>query len=328
MPIEFRCTQCQRLLRTQDDSAGKQAKCPECGTIMVVPAPEADEANVPLPPLPTSRLGNPFGSGGTSPFATRPADGGDRTGGQNPYQSPTDYAAPPIGAGPRGPIIPTTIDLGDILSRTWRIFTQQWGLCLGLTLVFGFIVIGTQLLVETVIAALAGGNNPELSFTIAITVFLAQGLLWMWLGIGYNLALLRLARGEPTSMGELFNGGSYMVSILLGSIVFNIAFFLGYLFFIIPGIIVALMFSQFYYLILDRRIGVLESFSISQKVMIGNKLTLFALVLVVGLLGGLFALVTCFVGLVAVAPFFSLMLAVTYLVVTGQPTADGSYRST
>ncbi len=30
MPIEFRCLQCGKLLRTGDDTAGKQAKCPEC----------------------------------------------------------------------------------------------------------------------------------------------------------------------------------------------------------------------------------------------------------------------------------------------------------
>ena len=31
MPIEFRCTQCNKLLRTADASAGKKAKCPDCG---------------------------------------------------------------------------------------------------------------------------------------------------------------------------------------------------------------------------------------------------------------------------------------------------------
>ncbi len=38
MPIEFRCTQCNKLLRTPDNTAGKQAKCPECGALMTVPA--------------------------------------------------------------------------------------------------------------------------------------------------------------------------------------------------------------------------------------------------------------------------------------------------
>ena len=30
MPIEFRCSQCEQLLRVPDDSAGKNARCPKC----------------------------------------------------------------------------------------------------------------------------------------------------------------------------------------------------------------------------------------------------------------------------------------------------------
>ncbi|MBN2023056.1 MAG: zinc ribbon domain-containing protein [Pirellulales bacterium] len=37
MPIEFRCTQCDKLLRTPDETAGRQAKCPVCGAIIAVP---------------------------------------------------------------------------------------------------------------------------------------------------------------------------------------------------------------------------------------------------------------------------------------------------
>jgi len=37
MPIEFRCTQCQTLLRTPDETAGQRAVCPKCGWQMDVP---------------------------------------------------------------------------------------------------------------------------------------------------------------------------------------------------------------------------------------------------------------------------------------------------
>lgn len=37
MPIEFRCVGCQKLLRTPDQAAGQQARCPECGAVMLVP---------------------------------------------------------------------------------------------------------------------------------------------------------------------------------------------------------------------------------------------------------------------------------------------------
>lgn len=37
MTIEFRCPQCDKLLRTPDDKAGKRANCPECSTQVTVP---------------------------------------------------------------------------------------------------------------------------------------------------------------------------------------------------------------------------------------------------------------------------------------------------
>lgn len=75
MPIEFRCTSCGKLLRTPDDSAGRDAQCPSCGAVVPVPMasqPEAGDA--------------PFGE----PAAQPAADTG------NPYQSPAYTVAPPI----------------------------------------------------------------------------------------------------------------------------------------------------------------------------------------------------------------------------------------
>jgi phage FluMu protein Com len=39
MPIDFKCANCGRMLRTGDDTAGKQAQCPECKTVMQIPGP-------------------------------------------------------------------------------------------------------------------------------------------------------------------------------------------------------------------------------------------------------------------------------------------------
>lgn len=51
MPIEFRCTSCRKLLRVKDDAALQQAKCPECATVLDVPA-ESTDAPVRRPPSP------------------------------------------------------------------------------------------------------------------------------------------------------------------------------------------------------------------------------------------------------------------------------------
>jgi uncharacterized RDD family membrane protein YckC len=83
MPIEFACTQCGKQLRTPDESAGRNAKCPQCGTVMQVPQPGAFAPHqAAFAPLPSSSRGAAAG-----PFpAAQPATDEVNF---NPYQSPT-----------------------------------------------------------------------------------------------------------------------------------------------------------------------------------------------------------------------------------------------
>jgi hypothetical protein len=76
MPIEFHCTQCGQRLRTPDDTAGKQARCPDCGTLVPIPAesePSGERAT------PGSDVPKPD-QVPVNPFADPPP--------VNPYQTP------------------------------------------------------------------------------------------------------------------------------------------------------------------------------------------------------------------------------------------------
>jgi phage FluMu protein Com len=69
MPIEFRCGQCGKLLRTGDETAGRQAQCPECGTLTEVPTPGATPGTPPpLGPLSGQNVGSSGGAAGPSPM--------------------------------------------------------------------------------------------------------------------------------------------------------------------------------------------------------------------------------------------------------------------
>ncbi|MBX7164761.1 MAG: YIP1 family protein [Pirellulales bacterium] len=59
MSIEFRCPACNKLLRTPDDTAGQQVKCPACSTPLTIPAISivADDAGGGFPPPPPPRGG-------------------------------------------------------------------------------------------------------------------------------------------------------------------------------------------------------------------------------------------------------------------------------
>jgi phage FluMu protein Com len=102
MPIEFRCRQCGKLLRTGDETAGRQAQCPACSALTTIPGsarpetagPDSSQA-VPLSPLgeeipfsPDRAAGNPFAGGPNAPDATGPG----ATASHPSYPSTANYA--------------------------------------------------------------------------------------------------------------------------------------------------------------------------------------------------------------------------------------------
>src|SRR3954454_9098726 len=64
MTIEFRCSQCNQLLRVPDTAAGKNARCPKCQALMLVPS-----ESVPAPPVGAAAGAVPLDMGGMPPGA-------------------------------------------------------------------------------------------------------------------------------------------------------------------------------------------------------------------------------------------------------------------
>jgi predicted RNA-binding Zn-ribbon protein involved in translation (DUF1610 family) len=79
MPINMRCPSCNRTLAAPDSAVGKKAKCPQCGTLMIVPEPihEAEDAGAPgAAPPPTEEYSMMDDVVGTGPAAPPPGSAG------------------------------------------------------------------------------------------------------------------------------------------------------------------------------------------------------------------------------------------------------------
>ena len=357
MPIEFPCTSCGRLLRTPDETAGRQAKCPSCGSVQPIPGtgetpsppsaagPESSAAPAAVPPGTDS--GPP--SLGTSPFAKTLPHGNEPgapprepgspfsipagTEGIAPADSDNPYRAPAHEMVDVAPTYrpesfePIRIDVGEVVSDAWSIYSTHLGTCVLVGLIVYALQIAMMVGVFAVFFAMAaaagaagqGFNAPEVLLVVLLVFGMIVGsFLIAWIYIGQTIFLLQLARGESPSIGVVFSGARHVLPVVLASILWSLASGLGMVACIVPGVILYLMLSQFYMLIIDRGVGIIESLKLSARITNGNKVALLLLVLLAIGAGMVAAFVPCGIGQMFATPLIALLWITAYLRMTGQ----------
>jgi len=333
MPIEFRCTGCQQQLRVPDESAGKNAKCPKCGAILVVPAafgapfpglspsaPAPAGFPAPQPQFPTSAPakppagGSPFGSSpgsGASPFGP----GGFGGAPPNPYASPQAASYLPPAAPISGPIVNRPVSVEQVFNYAWQIWQTNLGLLVGVTVALFAVIYGFAFLLGIAQAALEN-DSPDSAALVGGVGNIISNLIQMFLGIGQAQISLKLARRQPANFSDLFSGGPLFLPVFAASLLAGLVIIVSLLTIVGP-IILALMFWPFYYLIVDRKAGIIESFSLARTVANNNWGTAFVLWLLglgIMLLG---CLAAC-IGIIFAMPLISVMWATAYLMMSGQ----------
>jgi len=184
MPIEFSCTQCGRLLRTADETAGRSARCPACGTVMTVP----DRAEPPA-------ADQPFAEGGEIPFGV--ASPVDEPGEPvNPYRAPADHM-------PFSPSPPTVAAIERVRAPAICLIVMA---ALGLAACLGIALLYAVLLVAMMNDRHFAAGRPE-DALVGFGIMIGYGLL------GAGLSTLMLVGG--VKMKNLRSYGLAMTAAIL-----------------------------------------------------------------------------------------------------------------
>jgi uncharacterized membrane protein len=129
---------------------------------------------------------------------------------------------------------------------------------------------------------------------------------------------LRTARGETTTVGDVFGGGKYFGAYLVGSIVNAVLVTLGFVLCIVPGVIVALGICMYGQFIVDRKLSGVDAIKASWELTKGHKVQLFVLGLL-GLLVTIAGYIACFVGAIfGSVPLLIVALSYVYLRLQGE----------
>jgi uncharacterized membrane protein len=159
---------------------------------------------------------------------------------------------------------------------------------------------------------------------VAVVYFPLLFLTWIfqiYMTVGQMIFLLKIARGQPVGFGDLFRGGRYLLRAIGNGLLFGLMLGIGFMLLIVPGVIAALMFWPYIFVLVDTNARGIECLSRAREItphtwgtMILLWLTMFAL----AFLGAL----ACGVGMLFTIPLSMLLFAVAYCRMTGQPTAS------
>jgi predicted RNA-binding Zn-ribbon protein involved in translation (DUF1610 family) len=327
LTIEFSCDHCGKSLSTSDEKAGRKAKCPQCGEVLVVPALAAtddgfdddDEADGP-PPLPgkSAKKNCPM-CGESIAASAKKCD----------FCGEALYADAPTAKG--GIQI---IEIGEVLSEAWATYKQHFGIAIATNIVFGLLVFTAfiPLIALAITAAVMADQQPQgeppaivlllmLPATLigcGVAAFLYPGYIRFYIGISRD--------DEGVGIGTLFRGGQYAIKVLLWTIAYSFAVFFGLLLLIVPGVVVILRAWPYLYVICDENPSGAGCVNRSLKLTEQNWLPgLLLLIIVFGIqmASGVLGALPC-IGIVMVvvnlfvAPYVALLWSTAYVMMSGQ----------
>ena len=152
-------------------------------------------------------------------------------------------------------------------------------------------------------------------------------LLGVFLSIGATRIGLNLVSGKEVSVGMLFSGAEKMLPMIGGYIIFGAAVAVGLLLLIVPGIYIALRYGQFFYAIIDKDMGVIESLKYSSSITINNRMKLLVLILLYFVIALAGVLALC-VGLFFAIPVIYMSGVVAYRWLQYGPRAAQDHHGT
>lgn len=244
---------------------------------------------------------------------------------ENSYQpSSFDTIATPENNGERNiPQIPITLDPMWCIKTGWKLVIGNFGKC--------FMIITLPLIINNIASMVIQGignatmgvttksqqignmvyTTTTTNFGASLFMQLIAIFVSLWITAGVIKATLKFIDGEEVSFSDVFTQLSKVGKIFVAGFFFYIAVSIGMLLLIVPGIYIACRYGYFMHAIVDKNLGIFESFSYSSNLTKSSKLNVFILALL-AILVTLAGAICLLVGLLWAIPVVSLGYTLAY----------------
>ncbi len=178
---------------------------------------------------------------------------------------------------------------GEAISFGWEKMKKNFWFFVGLLFIAWLIQA-----IPSGISSAIGDKMAPLVFLLAVAAWVIQLIVNM----GLIKIILDIVDKGTASLGDLLSQTKFFLNFLAGSILYGLIVIGGLLLLIVPGIVWAIKYQFFSYLIIDKNLGPIEALKKSGEITAGSKGAIFGLdilLILINLLGLLCLVVGLFV---------------------------------
>lgn len=178
----------------------------------------------------------------------------------------------------------------------------------GAVFIFAFVPTLVTLPLD-IMAKSKDGMESTMILLASIIIFL---ILQMAFVAGFLKILINTEKGEEVSYKEFMNKGKYIPKLIGAYLLYSLIVVVGLIFFIIPGIFLAVRLNFFDFLIVDKDMGIIESLTESFMMTKGYGWKIFGLVFIMAPIMIFFGMLLFLVGMLFTAAIVFLAQAYIY----------------
>lgn len=198
----------------------------------------------------------------------------------------------------------------EAIQLGWNTFKTRPWFFISITVVQLIISTVVPFLTQLLFTYVFRFDEETVNMLVGITRFVVSILSFV-IGIGVLRVFIESAKGKKSEFNEIFEPKGVFIQYVLLSIVVGALTFIGYLAFIIPGIIISLMLAFASYILISEKIGFVEAIQKSRQLTKTVRWKLLGLFIVVGILQFI-GLLMFGIGIFVTGPVGSLAIAHVY----------------
>lgn len=174
------------------------------------------------------------------------------------------------------------LDLGSVLTRVFQTYGNEIALILPLALVVS--------LIAAVLDALANRATETLLYTL-IRVVVDSAAAMIFAGLVIEIVRRNLSGEAKTSLGDMLGSvWPVLLNLIVASILYGLGVAVGLFLLIVPGLILLTWWALIAPVIVVERVGIIDSFGRSRRLVDGNGWAVFGVVLIILLISALISL--------------------------------------